>query len=179
MKENDPTAKVVLGGLTNSSWLALDELYERASRATSTSPRSTRTRQRPKGPVELVRRFRAVMRRNGDGRKPVWATELGLPASRGRSKSKSKLQTTDRGMAASSRAPTPRWPTRAASAPRVSIASTGTRGRPNTAATSSATPACSGTRARAGRTKRRAFGAYVRTARRLEGCVKTGAGRCR
>jgi len=39
------------------------------------------------------------MRRNRDGRKRLWITELGLPASKGKRESPSPLQTTDEGMA--------------------------------------------------------------------------------
>jgi hypothetical protein len=49
--------------------------------------------------LELIQRFRAVMRKYHDSLKPVWVTELGLPASKGRVKSKNYLQTTDNGMA--------------------------------------------------------------------------------
>jgi hypothetical protein len=49
--------------------------------------------------IALARRFRTVMRRNGDSKKPLWITELGLPASKGKEKSKNVLQTTDEGMA--------------------------------------------------------------------------------
>jgi len=179
VKENDPTAKVVLGGLTNSSWQALDELYYNGVKGYFDIAAIHPYTQRTNGTVELVRRFRAVMRRHGDGRKPVWATELGLPASRGRSKSKNKLQTTDRGMARflegsyaalararrkrSTRVDRAYWYTWASRYRGDIFSYTGLfryagKGRP---------------------AKRRAFGAYVRTARRLEGCVKTSAGRCR
>jgi hypothetical protein len=40
-----------------------------------------------------------VMQRNGQARKPLWITEFGLPASKGKAHSKNPLQTTDRGMA--------------------------------------------------------------------------------
>jgi hypothetical protein len=53
----------------------------------------------PSGVLTLVRRFRTVMKKYGDARKPVWVTEFGLPASRGSSSSKNSLQTTPRGMA--------------------------------------------------------------------------------
>ena len=51
------------------------------------------------GVLTLARRFRKVMERNGDGGRQLWITELGLPASKGKSTDKSKLQTDDQGMA--------------------------------------------------------------------------------
>ena len=53
--------------------------------------------------VDGVRLFRRVMKRNGDRRKPVWMTEFGITASKGRTNAppaQRTLRTTDRGMAA-------------------------------------------------------------------------------
>jgi hypothetical protein len=49
--------------------------------------------------VKLAKRFRKVMAKHHDGRKRLWITELGLPASKGKEDSKNVLQTTDSGMA--------------------------------------------------------------------------------
>jgi hypothetical protein len=100
VRRRDPDAKLVLAGLTNRSFAALDELYRRgrvrgAFDVAALHPYTRRAR----GVVVLTKRFRAVLRRHRDGRRPVWITELGLPASRGRYDSDSLLQTTDRGMA--------------------------------------------------------------------------------
>ena len=100
IKPLDPGAKVVLGGLTNRSWEVLEHLYEKggikdAFDVAAIHPYTTT----PKGVVELVKRFRKVMRRHGDASKPIWVTELGLPASKGRAKPDNELETTDRGMA--------------------------------------------------------------------------------
>jgi hypothetical protein len=49
-----------------------------------------------------VRRFRRVMKRHGDGKKPIWMTEFGITASKGRTDAPSyqrTLRTTDEGMA--------------------------------------------------------------------------------
>jgi hypothetical protein len=96
----DPGARVVLAGLTNRSYVNLNHLYRRGHirgsfDVAALHPYTTE----PSGVVHLIRRFRAVMAHNGDARKPLWITELGLPASRGRFRTKSDLQTTDRGMA--------------------------------------------------------------------------------
>jgi hypothetical protein len=101
VKAADPGAKVVLGGLSNESWKYLDHLYEKgkikgAFDVGAVHPYTSK----PGGIITLVKRFRIVMRRHGDAKRPLWITEFGLPASQGRVESKSKLQTTDEGMAA-------------------------------------------------------------------------------
>ncbi|HEX8743159.1 MAG TPA: glycosyl hydrolase [Thermoleophilaceae bacterium] len=100
IKAEDPGATVVLGGISNESWKYLDHMYERggikgAFDVAALHPYTSK----PEGIVTLTKRFRIVMRRHGDGGKPLWITELGLPASKGRIKSDNKLQTTDAGMA--------------------------------------------------------------------------------
>jgi polysaccharide biosynthesis protein PslG len=96
---HDPAAKVVLGGLANRSWVYLGKLYRAGARGffdvAAIHPYTTK----PSGVVRLLARFRKVMRVHHDRRKPVWVTELGLPASKGRAHSKNTLQTTPRGMA--------------------------------------------------------------------------------
>jgi hypothetical protein len=99
IKAADPGATVVLGGLSNFSWQYLDHLYEKgrikgAFDVAAMHPYTSKA----DGVITLLKRFRIIMRRNGDAKVPVWITELGLPASKGRIKSKNKLQTTDAGM---------------------------------------------------------------------------------
>lgn len=100
IKAEDPRATVALGGLSNESWKYLDHLYEKGGirgyfDVAGLHPYTSK----PKGIITLVKRFRIVMRRNGGAKLPIWITELGLPASKGKIKSNSKLQTTDQGMA--------------------------------------------------------------------------------
>jgi hypothetical protein len=100
VKSADPGAKVVLAGLANSSWKILSRLYQKGRikgnfDIAALHPYTVF----PRGVTILSRRFRDVLRRYRDSRKQVWITELGLPASRGKSDSENFLQTTDRGMA--------------------------------------------------------------------------------
>ena len=96
----DPGARVVLSGLTNRSYVYLEELYRRGRIRGSFDVAALHPYTiKSSGVVHLTRRFREVMARHGDSRKPLWITELGLPASRGRFRSQNWLQTTDRGMA--------------------------------------------------------------------------------
>ena len=100
IKKADPGATVVLSALSNQSWEFLEEAYKRGrvKGFFDVAAMHPYTR-RPDGVVALARRFRTVMRRNGDSKKPLWITELGLPASKGKEKSRNSLQTTDEGMA--------------------------------------------------------------------------------
>jgi polysaccharide biosynthesis protein PslG len=100
IKRSDRGARVVMAGLSNTSWKYLDELYRKGRvrrhfDVAALHPYTSRAR----GVIVLARRFRTVMRRNRDGRRALWITELGLPASRGREDSDNRLQTTDEGMA--------------------------------------------------------------------------------
>jgi hypothetical protein len=101
IKAADPGAKVVLGGISNESWKYLDHMYAKggikgAFDVAALHPYTSK----PGGIITLAKRFRIILRRHGDGKLPLWITEFGLPASKGRIKSNNKLQTTDEGMAA-------------------------------------------------------------------------------
>jgi hypothetical protein len=100
LRKADPKAKVVLGGIVNDSWNLLRKLYKRGDvqgffDVAAVHPYTVE----PAGVVELVKRFRSAMRKGGDGRKPLWVTEFGLPASKGKVDDTSPLQTTSKGMA--------------------------------------------------------------------------------
>ena len=96
----DPGGKLVLAGLANASYKFLKHLYTRGkihgSFDVATVHPYTAT---PDGVIELVRRFRLQMKRFGDAKKQLWVGELSLPASKGKIKSDSDLQTTDKGLA--------------------------------------------------------------------------------
>ena len=99
IKKADPGATVVLAGLSNASWDYLRHLYRRGKIKGSFDVAALHPyTSKPRGIITLTKRFRIIMRRNGDAKLPLWITELGLPASKGRIKSKSKLQTDDDGM---------------------------------------------------------------------------------
>lgn len=102
LRSADPHAKVVLGGLTNDSWNRLHELYRlHARRYFDVAAIQTYTGA-PRLALKAIRLFRRVMRRGGDPRKPIWATETGWPAAVGRMhvpKGQRTLVATDRGMA--------------------------------------------------------------------------------
>jgi Glycosyl hydrolase catalytic core len=180
VKEFDPGAKVVLAGLTNESWKALKKLYRRDVGDLFDIAAIHPYTATPSGVVELVRRFRRVMKRNGDADKPLWVTEVGLPASRGKTESESNLQTNGRGQA--------RFLRKSFAALRRA------RRRPSTRVErvywytwaseyrgdqifrwAGMLKYKGGDRV----VKRRSYRAFVRTARRLQGCRKTASGLCR
>jgi hypothetical protein len=182
LRQADPGAKLVLAGATNVAWDALAELYRRGGIRgrfdIATLHPYTSTADRV---VKVARLFRAELRRHGDARKPLWITELGWPASKGRVRSDNTLQTTPRGMAERlERAYALLARTRRARDVGVSRAYWYTWASPYSgrdifrftglfdfdggAAPFRAKPA---------------YGVYVRSARRHEGCAKDERGRCR
>jgi polysaccharide biosynthesis protein PslG len=99
IKDADPGAKVVLAGLPNDSYQDLDHLYKVGKIHGSFDVAALHPyTHHDHGVLTIARRFRAVMKKHGDGKKQLWVTELGLPASKGKANDKTKLQTTDEGM---------------------------------------------------------------------------------
>lgn len=180
LKGADSRSRVVLAGLTNDSWNELRLLYRSGARRLFDIAAVQTYTGKPENVVRVLARVRAAMRRSRDSRKPVWITELGWPAARGRTSVPSyhrSIATSDRGMAsrltaayglAAKRRRSYRlgrlyWYTWASSYERGSIFNfaglgdfdaTGFHSKP-------------------------ALRAYVRSARRHQGCVKTSFGRCR
>jgi hypothetical protein len=80
----DPGARVVVAGLTADSWVALDQLYAAGARGAFDAVAIHPYTARPADVIRVVRYVRGVMRRNGDGKLPVWITEFSWPAAAGR-----------------------------------------------------------------------------------------------
>jgi Glycosyl hydrolase catalytic core len=103
LKQADPGCTVVLAGTTNFAWTALAGLYAKGGIKGQFDVAALHPYTGSPGHVlEAVKLFRAVLRRHGDGRLPIWITELAWPASKGRLKAPVGLRTivtTDRGMA--------------------------------------------------------------------------------
>jgi hypothetical protein len=98
----DPSAKLVLAGLTNDSWNHVRRLYKRRIRGLFDIAAIQTYSGSPRSALKAISLFRRVMRRYGDGRTPLWATEVSWPAARGRMRvpgGQRTLVTTDRGMA--------------------------------------------------------------------------------
>src|SRR5436190_7090644 len=103
LKKADPGSKVVLAGATNSAWDALESLYDTGAIKGKFDIAALHPYTGSAGRVvKAARLFRAVLKRHGDAKKPVWITELAWPASKGRvkpPKGLAALPTSDNGMA--------------------------------------------------------------------------------
>jgi hypothetical protein len=178
VKRRDPDARVVLGGLTNAGWEELERIYAAGGRRYFDVAAAHTYTTSPAHTLAVATEFRRVMDAAGDERKPIWITEVSSPAGVGRMHSTANFATDDPGMArflATIYRAAARWSERlglervfwytwaSGYAPGSDIfeysglvAFANGRPRPNLA-----------------------LRAYVRTARRLQGCVKTVRGTCR
>ena len=101
IKSADPGAKVVLAGLPDFSYLDLRHLYKKGHirgyyDIAAVHPYTVKQH----GVLTVIAHFKHVLVQQHDAKKPVWVTELGLPASAGKAQNSSPLQTDDNGMAA-------------------------------------------------------------------------------
>jgi Glycosyl hydrolase catalytic core len=107
VKDADPGAKIVLAGLTGTDagtpWDVLRYQYRRGGIGGWFDIAALHLYTGNAENVDDgVRLFRRVMKRNGDRRKPLWMTEFGITASKGRTdapRAQRTLRTTDKGMA--------------------------------------------------------------------------------
>jgi hypothetical protein len=102
VKQADPGAKVVLAGLTNASWEWMDALYERGGIKGYYDIVGVHYYARIASQfLEVTKRLRAVMDAHGDTQVPIWWTEVGASASKGKidSPANQHFQTTDEGLA--------------------------------------------------------------------------------
>jgi hypothetical protein len=100
VKSLDPGAKIVMAGITQRAWEEIEVLYQRGVKryfdvaALQIFPQTIRRA------VKATVFFRDAMRRRGDGRKPIYLTEITWPASKGRTEGiKYQRQETPQGMA--------------------------------------------------------------------------------
>jgi hypothetical protein len=95
IRRADPGATVVLAGLTNKSWIALGQLYDAGARGLFDAVALHPFTAKPADVLRLVRLARGEMRRHGDGRLPVWITEMSWPAAKGKVRSTLKFNLDD------------------------------------------------------------------------------------
>jgi hypothetical protein len=86
IKAADPSAKVVLAGLADFSWQYLAQIYRQPGASSlfdlvAIHPYTAR----PQGVITILKRAREVMNQHGDAAKPILATEITWPSSRGKS----------------------------------------------------------------------------------------------
>jgi hypothetical protein len=100
IKDLDPGAKVVMAGLTQRAWEEIEILYQRGVKRYFDIAALQIFPQTVKRSVKATALFRQAMRRRGDGRKPIYLTEITWPASKGRTQGiRYQRQETARGMA--------------------------------------------------------------------------------
>ena len=102
LRAADPGAKVVAAALTNYSWSSLDKLYRHAQIRAHSDVIALNTYTRyVRNLVEILRRNREVMDKHGAHKVPIWVTEFGASASKGRfdAGADDNLQVTDSGLA--------------------------------------------------------------------------------
>lgn len=87
IKAADHGAKVVMAGLTNYSWKYLTTIYKiRGARNLFDIVAAHPYTATPSDVVTILGKVRAVMRRFGDGRKPIIASEISWPSAKGQAK---------------------------------------------------------------------------------------------
>jgi hypothetical protein len=100
IKALDPGAKVVLAGITQRAWEEIELLYQRGIKRYFDVAALQIFPQTVKRAVLATDFFRDAMRARGDGRKPIYLTEITWPASKGRTQGiKYQRQETPGGMA--------------------------------------------------------------------------------
>jgi hypothetical protein len=100
IKGSDSGAQVVIAGLPNTSSQDLEHLYKVGKIHGHFDVGAVHPYTAQKGGVlTLAKAYKDVMKKHGDGKLRLWVTEVGLPASKGKTSDKSPLQTDDAGMA--------------------------------------------------------------------------------
>jgi hypothetical protein len=93
----DPGSKTVLAGLPNESWKAIAAIYDAGARGSFDIATLHPYTGQPKNVVRIVKIVRREMQRRGDGKLPIWVTELSWPAAEGKTVQHNDFETTDRG----------------------------------------------------------------------------------
>jgi hypothetical protein len=100
VKSLDPGAKIVMAGITQRAWEEIEVLYQRGIKGYFDVAALQIFPQTIRRAVKATAFFRDALKRRGDGRKPIYLTEITWPASKGRTEGiKYQRQETARGMA--------------------------------------------------------------------------------
>ena len=99
IKGIDRRARVVAAGLTNESWANLALLYDAGGRRYFDAAALHPFSERPRDVMRIVRLARSVMRKEGDGRKPLLLTEVSWSSGEGLSTQNHGWETTEAGQA--------------------------------------------------------------------------------
>lgn len=100
IKQVDPKATVVLGALTNYGWRDLESIYKvHGSRGLFDEVAADVYTGRPSGVITILGYYRRVMSKQGDGAKPLLATEVGWPSDQKVAQANTPFATTEKGQA--------------------------------------------------------------------------------
>jgi hypothetical protein len=102
VKKADPGARVILGGLANNAWDAIDKLYRSGGIKGNFDAAALHIYSaKPDDFTEVTRRFREALDKNGDRKRRIFVTEAGASASKGvmRADQQSYFQVTPEEMA--------------------------------------------------------------------------------
>jgi hypothetical protein len=184
VRSRDRGARMVLAGLANRSWTYLEKLYDAGAKRYFDVAAVHPFTARPDGVLTITGYVRKVMRRHGDGARPLWLTELNRPASDGKVKPDQGLDTTDAGMARWLKAVYRKLATerrdRRVGAQRAYWYSWATEYAPQGGDDMFSFAGLFSYNGGFDQPVRKpAYRAFVKTARKLEGCRKTSTGRCR
>ena len=179
LKSLDPGGKIVMAGITQRAWEEIEVLYQHGIKPYFDVAALQIFPQTVKRAVKATKFFHDAMKRRRDGRKPIYLTEITWPASKGRTKGiKYQRQETPRGMATKLSQMYRAMIVRRR-ALRVGKVFWYTWSSPYGRGGSIFDYAGLQRYANGGFTAQPALGAYQRSARRYQGCVKTVTGVCR
>jgi hypothetical protein len=99
IKTEDPKAKIVLAGLPNKAWVALEDIYKAGGRKLFDIAAFHPFTREVKGVKTILERDRKVMKKYKDAHKPLWVTELSWTSSKGKTNVLFGNEETEKGQA--------------------------------------------------------------------------------
>jgi hypothetical protein len=97
LKAADPGSRTILAGLPNESWKAVKAMYDAGARGSFDVVTLHPYTGIPKNVIRIVKIVRREMARRGDGKMPIWITELSWPAAQGKTPQHGGFETTEKG----------------------------------------------------------------------------------
>jgi Glycosyl hydrolase catalytic core len=99
VKKADRGAKIIAAGLPNFSWDYLAKMYKLGAKPYFDGVALHPYTATPQGVITIIGKARAVMNRNGDRRKPIYATEVSWPSAKGKARTTFENATSEAGQA--------------------------------------------------------------------------------
>jgi hypothetical protein len=99
IKAADPGARIVLAGLPNKAWIALEDIYKEGGRKLFDVAAFHPFTHDVKGVKTILQKDRAVMKKHNDSHKPLWVTELSWTSSKGKTNVLFGNEETEKGQA--------------------------------------------------------------------------------